>query len=104
MDAAWLEMAKSTSRFFLRRERSDMYEDVCKMHEKHRDIAARQTIAVDLALQEAHDRGFDWFAHVDIDECIYAPKVSDNSARRFLGSRQRAVGCVRVWNHEAIPE
>lgn len=104
MDSEWWETAKSSSRFFLRRERSDMYETVCKMHEKHRDVAARQMIAFDLALQDAHERGFDWFAHVDIDECVYAPKVLDNSARRFLGSRQRSVECVRLWNHEAVPE
>jgi len=103
MDSEWWDEAKVTSRFFLRREKNDMYESVCRACEKgNPDV--RQLIAFDLAVQEAHRKGMDWFAHVGIDECVYVPKLLDNSARRFLGSRERSVDCVRLWNHEAIPE
>eukprot|EP00446_Apocalathium_sp_SHHI-4_P057306 CAMPEP_0177295702 /NCGR_PEP_ID=MMETSP0368-20130122/2017_1 /TAXON_ID=447022 ORGANISM="Scrippsiella hangoei-like, Strain SHHI-4" /NCGR_SAMPLE_ID=MMETSP0368 /ASSEMBLY_ACC=CAM_ASM_000363 /LENGTH=878 /DNA_ID=CAMNT_0018753753 /DNA_START=49 /DNA_END=2685 /DNA_ORIENTATION=- len=104
MDSQWWETAASSSRFFLRRDKNDAYASVCKMHEKHQNVASRQMIAFDLAILSAHEMGIDWFAHIDIDECIYVPKFLDNSARRYLGSRERGVQCVRLWNHEAVPE
>jgi len=104
MDAEWWERAKTTSRFYLRRDKNDMYEAVCRAQEKYGDVQSRQMIAVDQAIMEAHKMGIDWFAHIDIDECIYVPKMMENSARRYLGSKERSVEAVRLWNHEAVPE
>lgn len=104
MDADWWSAAKSTSRFFVRREKNDAYESVCKACEARDDVESKQLVAFDLALQQAHKMGMDWFAHVDIDECVYAPKLLDNSMRRYLGSRERGIEGVRLWNHEAVPE
>jgi len=104
MDSEWWDQAKAKSRFFLRREKSDMYETVCKMHEKHRDVESRQMIVMDLAILQAYDMDIDWFAHIDIDECIYVPKKFDISARRFFGAMERNIACVRLFNHEAVPE
>mmetsp|Transcript_34576 Transcript_34576/g.99247 ORF Transcript_34576/g.99247 Transcript_34576/m.99247 type:complete len:870 (+) Transcript_34576:56-2665(+) len=104
MDAEWWEETRRTSRYYLRRERSDLYETVCKMHEKHGDVESRQMIAVDQAIMEAHKMGIDWFAHLDIDECVYVPKLMENSARRYLGAQERSVEAVRLFNHEAVPE
>uniref|UniRef100_A0A7S4PWH1 Glycosyltransferase family 92 protein n=2 Tax=Alexandrium monilatum TaxID=311494 RepID=A0A7S4PWH1_9DINO len=104
MDAEWWEEVKKTSRFYQRREKSDMYETVWKMHEKYRDVESRQMIAMDQALIGAHQMGIDWFAHIDIDECVYVPKLLENSARRYLGAQERSVEVVRLFNHEAVPE
>lgn len=104
MDDNWWAEVRQTSRWFVHRERSDLYETVCKMHEKHNDVEARQMIAVDYAILEAHKMGIDWFAHLDIDECFYVPRVMENSARRYLGAQERYVEMVRLLNHEAVPE
>lgn len=90
--------------FFLRRDKSDMYEAVCGHYEKYNDVESRQLIAIDLAIQEAHRMGMDWFAHLGIDDCIYVPKAMENSSRRFFGAMPRATECVRLWNMEVVPE
>jgi len=74
------------------------------MHEKYGDVESRQMIAIDQAVMVAHKMGIDWFAHIDIDECVYVPKVLENSARRYLGAQERSVEMVRLFNHEAVPE
>lgn len=104
MDKAWWAGVEKSSRFYQRREKNDYFEGVCKLHEKHGDIESRQLIAIDQAVVEAHAMGIDWFAHIDIDECIYTPKAMENSSRRFLGSKERTIECVRLWNYEAVPE
>jgi len=104
MDSEWWERTRSTSRFYQRREKSDMYESVCKMQDKYGNVESRQAIAIDQAILEAHKMGIDWFAHIDIDECIYVPKVLEHSARRYLGALERSVEVVRLFNHEAVPE
>mmetsp|Transcript_155961 Transcript_155961/g.283665 ORF Transcript_155961/g.283665 Transcript_155961/m.283665 type:complete len:944 (+) Transcript_155961:70-2901(+) len=104
MDAAWWEETRTKSRFFLRREKSDMYDTVCKLQEKSGDVESKQVIAIDRAITQAHEMGIDWFAHIDVDECIYVPRRMENSARRFLGALPRSVECVRLFNHEAVPE
>jgi len=104
MNDSWWECAMQKSRFFVRREKSDKYEEVCRGHEKYRDVESRRTIAIDIAILEAHARKVDWFVHLDIDECLYVPQRLGNSVRQYLGSQPRAVQCVRLWNHEAIPE
>jgi len=104
MDAEWWEKAKAQSRFFQRRDKSDSFELVCKLYEKHNDVESKQMIVFDMALMEAQEMGIDWFANLDIDECVYTPKVQENSSRRFLGQRERSCQAVRLWNHEAVPE
>eukprot|EP00931_Biecheleriopsis_adriatica_P100872 TRINITY_DN76114_c0_g1_i1.p1 TRINITY_DN76114_c0_g1~~TRINITY_DN76114_c0_g1_i1.p1 ORF type:complete len:891 (-),score=194.75 TRINITY_DN76114_c0_g1_i1:176-2815(-) len=102
MDAEWWATTKSKSRFFLRREKNDMYESVCKRQEK--DRSAQKLIVADQAILEAHEMGIDWFVHLDIDECIYVPRMQECSSRRFFGSKERSIEAVRLWNHEAVPE
>lgn len=104
MDGRWWEEAKTTSRYYLRRDKSDMFEDVCKLVDRQSDVESKQIIAFDLALLKSHEMGIDWFAHCDIDECIYVPRILENSARRFLGSQKRSVECLRLFNHEAVTE
>eukprot|EP00434_Breviolum_minutum_P018173 symbB.v1.2.016033.t1/scaffold1188.1/size133045/9 len=69
MDTSWWEKAKARSRFYQRQEKNDFYEGVCKKQEQ--DRAARKLLVADLAILEAHEMGIDWFAFLDIDECIY---------------------------------
>ena len=56
MNDSWWECAMQKSRFFVRREKSDKYEEVCRGHEKYRDVESRRTIAIDIAILEAHAR------------------------------------------------
>ncbi|CAL1130651.1 unnamed protein product [Cladocopium goreaui] len=102
MDASWWEAAKARSRFYQRQEKNDFYEGVCK--KQPADRSARKLIVADLAILEAHEMGIDWFAFLDIDECIFVPRMQDCSSRRFFGSKERSVEAVRLWNHEAVPE
>jgi hypothetical protein len=81
-----------------------MYDEVCKLNDKYRDVSSRQVIVIDQAIMDAHEMGIDWFATLDIDECMYVSPNDDCSARRYLGSKPRSVECVRLWNHEAVPE
>eukprot|EP00439_Symbiodinium_sp_Y106_P042139 s2330_g5.t1 len=69
MDDDWWAKTRTTSRFFLRKQKNDFYEGVCKRQEHDRE--ARKLIAADQAVLEAHEMGIDWFAFLDIDECIY---------------------------------
>lgn len=103
MDSEWWEQAKSRSRFYLRREKNDLYEGVCKKSDAG-DRSARKLIVADQAILEAHEMGIDWFVHLDIDECIYVPRMQECSSRRFFCSKERSVEAVRLWNHEAVPE
>lgn len=102
MDDDWWAKTRTTSRFFLRKQKNDFYEGVCKRQEHDRE--ARKLIAADQAVLEAHEMGIDWFAFLDIDECIYVPRIQECSSRRFFGSKERSVEAVRLWNLEAIPE
>ncbi|CAK9111849.1 Glycosyltransferase-like KOBITO 1 (Protein ABA INSENSITIVE 8) (Protein ELONGATION DEFECTIVE 1) [Durusdinium trenchii] len=102
MDASWWDKAKLQSRFYQRQEKNDFYEGVCKKQQA--DRSARKLIVADQAILEAHDMGIDWFAFLDIDECIYVPRMQECSARRFFGSKERSIEAVRLWNHEAVPE
>ncbi|CAE8600224.1 unnamed protein product [Polarella glacialis] len=104
MDAEWWDRAKSKSRYYLRREKNDMYEGVCKKQDAHGDLDSRKVIVMDQAILEAHEMGIDWFVHLDIDECVYVPRMQECSSRRFFGSKERNIEAVRLWNHEAIPE
>lgn len=104
MDDEWWKMTRETSRFYQRREKSDMFETVCAGQDKRGDLESKQILVIDQAITLAHEMGVDWFAPLDIDECIYVPQMQENSARRYFGSKAREVECVRLWNHEAIPE
>eukprot|EP00933_Yihiella_yeosuensis_P042252 TRINITY_DN3679_c1_g1_i1.p1 TRINITY_DN3679_c1_g1~~TRINITY_DN3679_c1_g1_i1.p1 ORF type:complete len:891 (+),score=177.93 TRINITY_DN3679_c1_g1_i1:58-2730(+) len=104
MDDEWWAQAKARSRFYIRREKNDMYANVCKKHDKFGDRAARKLIVIDQAVLEAHEMGMDWFCYLDIDECVYVPRMQECSSRRFFGSKERAVEAVRLWNHEVVPE
>ena len=102
MDDDWWAKAKATSRFFLRQQKNDFYEGVCKRQEHDRE--ARKLIVADQAVLQAHDMGIDWFAFLDIDECVYVPRMQECSSRRFFGSKERSIEAVRLWNLEAVPE
>lgn len=104
LDGAWWDLAKTRSRYYLRRQRLDIYEDVCSSHEKHNDRASRDAIVADVAVLEAHAMGMDWFGFVNIHECVYVPRNQDASARRYLCSKDRSVESVRLWHFEAVPE
>eukprot|EP00401_Gymnodinium_catenatum_P038061 CAMPEP_0117545092 /NCGR_PEP_ID=MMETSP0784-20121206/45916_1 /TAXON_ID=39447 /ORGANISM="" /LENGTH=723 /DNA_ID=CAMNT_0005341927 /DNA_START=19 /DNA_END=2187 /DNA_ORIENTATION=+ len=104
MDSQWWARTMESSRFYQRREKSDMYDSVCTRHDKYNDVESRQMIVIDDAIMQAHGMDIDWFAPLDIDECMYVPQIHDCSARRYLGSKPRSVQCVRLLNHEAVPE
>lgn len=104
MDDEWWDAARKKSRFFQRREKNDMYESVCVRFEKFGDLNSKRMIVMDMAVQEAHATGQDWFVHLDIDECVYVPRMFECSSRRFFGSKERKVVSIRLWNHEAVPE
>eukprot|EP00929_Paragymnodinium_shiwhaense_P064725 TRINITY_DN32462_c0_g1_i1.p1 TRINITY_DN32462_c0_g1~~TRINITY_DN32462_c0_g1_i1.p1 ORF type:complete len:874 (-),score=186.47 TRINITY_DN32462_c0_g1_i1:37-2658(-) len=104
MTDQWWDDARATSRYYQRKDVAEMYEAVCNNIDSYGDEESRQVVAIDMALLEAHRLGVDWFAVLDINECMYVPQKQDCSARRYLGSKPRSVDYVRLWNHEAIPE
>ena len=46
------------------------------------DVQTRQALVVDAALEEAHCTGIQWLLHIDIDELLYFPKVSQRRDAR----------------------
>ncbi|CAJ1348075.1 unnamed protein product, partial [Effrenium voratum] len=102
MDENWWEEAKLRSRFYLRREKNNFYASTWNNQEA--DRGARKLIAADIAILEAQNMGIDWFGFLDIDECIYVPRMQECSSRRFFGSKERSIEAIRLWNHEAVPE
>lgn len=91
------------SRFYLRKDQSDpVYAATVELHERVRDVQARQCLAMERAAREASADGFDWLLHVDADEALLLPRQRD--ARGFFAAVPEDFEQVVFNNLEAVPE
>jgi len=99
----WWAEEKRHSRFYQRRDHADnIYRDVVDLHENIRDVQARQSLAIERAIRDAHADGFDWLLHIDSDELLLLPQHRD--ARHFFASVAPEYQQVVFNNCEAVPE
>ena len=75
------------------------------------DLIARQVLAVEQAIQLSCNDAMDWILHIDIDELIYWPPLSNgvsqlakNVARDWFSRIPPHIDGVRFYNAEAAPE
>jgi hypothetical protein len=66
------------------------------------EIMARQRINVEVALDLARRRSFDWLLHIDVDELFYSPTHSVKEHFRMLADQ--GIDQSLYINYEAIPE
>jgi len=118
---AWWDQERTRSRYYKRldderklRQRhkanakgsasraKSFYEETVELHEGIRDVQARQTLAIERAIRDAHSDGLDWLLHIDSDECLLVPAHRD--AREFFASVPGSYDQVLFHNLEALPE
>jgi len=103
MTAGWWRWAQDKSRFY--DNRFDWGRSVVEQHEQIHDVTARQQLCIDLAAQDATERGLNWILHVDIDELLYFPQAAHRTdAPAWFSGLPLHVEMVRFHNHECAPE
>ena len=99
----WWERQQRSSRFYARRVlEAPVYRELVELHERVRDVQARQCLAMEVAIREAQRDGFDWLLHVDSDEALLMPEHRD--ARDFFAAVELGNEQVVFHNLEAVPE
>jgi hypothetical protein len=63
---------------------------------------ARQVLNVELAMDLARERGFDWLLNVDSDELFFSP--DESAAEHFDALSKQPVESMVYLNYEALPE
>jgi len=66
-----------------------------------REVMARQSLNVAIAMERARDAGLGWLLHIDADELFYSPR---QSVRAHFASVPSAVETIVYKNCEAVPE
>ena len=67
-----------------------------------REVMARQVLNVELAMDLARERGFDWLLNIDSDELFFSPDESAN--QHFAALSKQPVETIVYLNYEAMPE
>jgi Glycosyl transferase family 2 len=71
-------------------------------HTIHSEMMVRQQLCVEVALDLARQKSFDWLLHIDIDELFYSPTCSVKEHFRRL--ENKGIDQSLYINYEAIPE
>jgi hypothetical protein len=71
-------------------------------HLIHSEMMARQQLCVEVALDLARQKSFDWLLHIDIDELFYLPTCSVKE--HFQRLENKGIHQSIYINYEAIPE
>lgn len=67
-----------------------------------REVMARQTLNVAVAVEMARERHIDWLLHIDADELFHCRHAT--VAEHFSRLSHLGLASVRYLNHEAVPE